>query len=147
MFYSCARPGRSKGPDAHVHDNIVREWFRNLPGTGETTIISLLGRKHNVAGDSEFKFYSFCGVWDTESERQGKRSFQSWIDEGAFKRAIVLIEHPTFDFKRVPVDTIRAVSADIHRLLEQKQTVVLVDSGGITRTGQICNSEFFLKLR
>jgi hypothetical protein len=147
IFYSCARPGRSKGPVVLISDSVVKDWIEHLPGNGDATVISLLGRKHSDAGDSEFKFYSsFYGLWDSESERRSKKSFQDGIDSGHFNRVITIIQHPTIDFKRVPASTIEAVSADIHQLLNQKRTVILVDSGGITRTGQICNSSSFVEM-
>jgi hypothetical protein len=50
-----------------------------------------------------------------------------------------MIEHPTWNFRPVPREIVNAVSADIHAHLDQGLCVVLVDSGGETRTKTICS--------
>jgi hypothetical protein len=106
-----------------------------LPGPC-TAIVSLLGRKPD--GTSEFSFYSFYGGFDQLSDRPGCLSFQSWLDRWHSDLAIVVHEHPTCDFKPVPQDVLEAVSKDIKKLASAGRTVVLIDSGGVTRTGNVC---------
>ena len=43
------------------------------------------------------------------------------------------------DFKSIPLTTKDAVVSDIHSLISEGYTVVLIDSGGQTRTSAICN--------
>lgn len=116
---------------------MVDQWIRGLPGEGRIAIVSLLGRKPD--GDSEFKFYSFHGKWDTAAERRNKLPFQEWIDCRNYDRSIQVIEHPTHDFRPILPETVNAVSADVQAQLEQGSCVVLVDSGGETRTKKICS--------
>jgi hypothetical protein len=65
-------------------------------------------------------------------------SFQDWLDKWYGSLSIILREHPTCDFKPVPLETFEAVSRDICGLASGGRTVVLVDSGGVTRTGMVC---------
>jgi len=134
QLYTCARPGRSKDKDAIVPDYLIYQWLDGLPGDGALTIISLLGSKSGTKGASEFDFYPFFGAWDTQEERHGKVSFQEWLNKRYKRRAIHVIEHPTYDFQRVPITTLQAVALDIGTLLSRGETVVIVDSGGVTRT-------------
>ena len=132
---------RSLSKDSPIKDEVVHRWVRNLPGPN-TAIVSLLGRKH---GKSEFLFYSFYGGLDSPSEYRGRPSFQNWLDRWHKGLSIQVVEHPTHDFCPVPAEVLVAVSADISRLLTEGRTVVLVDSGGETRTGQICKYMKFLE--
>jgi hypothetical protein len=135
-LYTSARPGRgSQGKHGNVSDELVKKWFGNLPGSGDITIVSLLGRKPN--GSSEFRFYTFHGLWDSGIEREGKPSFVEWIRRHDFGRSITVIEHPTTD-QDIPPETVTAIAADIGHLLDRKACVLLIDSGGCTRTGQVC---------
>ena len=61
IFFTCARPGRSKSSKGRVPDDVVDRWVHGLPDGNTTTVISLLGRKHGPTGESEFAFYSFSG--------------------------------------------------------------------------------------
>ena len=67
-FYTCARPGRSGGRRHAVTDDVVDGWVSGLPKPN-TAIISLLGRKEDSEGKSEFSYYSFCSDYDTVNER------------------------------------------------------------------------------
>ncbi len=137
-FSQCARPGRSGNPSskaAPVSDDFVRRWVLGLPGP-RTAIVSLLGRK--PGGTSEFSFYSFRGGFDLASDRPGCLSFQEWLDKWHDPLSIVLYEYPTSDFKPVPSETLEAVSCEIRELASEGRTVVLIDSGGATRTGMVC---------
>jgi hypothetical protein len=116
----------------------VDRWVERLPGGDDIVIISLLGRKHGPSGMSEFSFYSFCGGFDSTTERGNRPSFQEWLDRRHKDRSITVIEHPTYDFQSVPTETLEGVSSDVSRLLKDGRTVVLVDSGGETRAKRIC---------
>jgi hypothetical protein len=142
-FFTCARPGRSKGNQGAVPDPIVGKWVRGLPGGMATSVVSLLGRKPD--GLSEFSFYSFCGNFEGSAERGNRPSFQYWLDHQYSERGLQVIEHPTVDFKPVAHDTLVAVARDIDRLLSAGRTVVLVDSGGETRTRQVCKHVDFVE--
>jgi len=54
-------------------------------------------------------------------------------------RCIVVCEHPTCDFKPIPPEVLDAVASDIAKLFSAERTVVLIDSGGQTRTTIVCN--------
>lgn len=140
-FYTCARPGRAAGPDGAVEDHTVSTWVKELPGPNKA-IISLLGRKHGLNGISEFSYYSFCGGMDTETERGDKPIFQEWLDQWHSDLEILLIEHPTYDYQEVPLDALEAVGQDLCDLISQGRTVVVMDSGGVGRVGEVCE---FLK--
>jgi len=140
FFFTCARPGRSnreKSRIQQVPDDLVHRWVFGLPGPN-TAIVSLLGRKGGPEGLSEFSFYTFCGGLDTPLERGKRPSFQKWIEHHHKDLEIKVHEHPTFDFCQIPSEALAAVAADIKELLSEGRTVVVVDSGGITRTNQVC---------
>lgn len=145
QLFTCARPGRSKGPDTTVPDDLVHRWVRGLPGTTNTIVVSLLGRKHGPDGLSEFYFYSFCGGFDLPSERRGRLSFQEWLNRWHKDRCIQVLDHPTYDFNPIPEATLLAVTSDITNLLSAGRTVVLMDSGGDTRTKQVCKYLGFIE--
>jgi hypothetical protein len=107
--------------------------------------VSLLGRKQGPEGQSEYSFYSFCGLGDTPEERHGRLSFQEWLDRYHKDRPILVIEHPTYDFRPVPPETLAAVASDIFKLLGAGRTVVLIDSGGETRTKTVCKYMGFVE--
>ncbi len=135
-FYTCARPGRSKGRDKKlVADDIVSAWVCGLPRP-DTAIISLLGRKQGPEGLSEFSYYSFWGDFDTPSERGSQPSFQEWLDQQHEHLKILVREHPTYDDRPIPYNTLAAVESDIRDLISEGRMVVVVDSGGVDRTGQ-----------
>lgn len=118
-----------------MDDHLVHRWVENLPGGANVAVVSLLGRKH---GASEFTFYSFCGGLDSPGERRSRPSFQEWLDRWHKDRAIQVFEHPTDDFVSIPEDKRSAIKSEILRLLDEGRTVVLVDSGGETRTREVC---------
>ena len=136
-FFTCARPGRSKGADQPVSDQLIDQWVHGLPGT-KTAIVSLLGRKNGPEGLSEFSFYPFFGGFDTPAERRRRPSFQEWLALRYGDRDVSVREHPTYDFCVIPTATVEAVLADILELGSAGYTVVVVDSGGQTRTSTVC---------
>ena len=145
-FFTCGRPGRSgrqESKSAPVPDSTAHEWVRGLPGGNRTTIISLLGRKSGRGGVSEFSFYTFYGAWDSAEERKGKISFEDWLIRYHSERALQVVQRPTQDYEPIPAETLEAVANDVNRCLAEGRTVILVDSGGQERTGQVCR---FMKL-
>ena len=100
--------------------------------------VSLLGRK--PSGKSEFSFYSFCGGWDTQEERQGKPTFQEWLTQHHPGLGLKVVEHPTVDSTTIPDASLASIKRDVRRILDSGLTVILVDSGGVQRTGRVCSA-------
>ena len=143
LFYTCARPGRSQSKDGNIEDETVSIWAKRLPElTGpKIVVVSLLGRKKNKSGPSEFSYYTFCGGWDTGEERKGKPTFQEWLDNNHGEIGILVSEHPTYDYlptdPLVPQSTLDSIREDICAFINQGRTVVVVDSFGEGRTGSV----------
>ena len=134
-FFTCARPGRKESKVDRVPDGVVRRWALDVSALGpEPVVVSLLGRKPD--GMSEFWFYSFHGGLDLAQDHPGKPSFGAWL--ASVVPNILLVEHPTIDFQSIATETLHAIEHDVRTLLSQRMTVVIVDSGGETRTGQVC---------
>ena len=112
---------------------MVHRWVLGLPGP-KTAIVSLLGYKPD--GLSEFSFYSFSSCLDNSTKES--LSFQEWLNKYHKNLTVVVREHPTCDFSQIDLDKRDVVAADIKELLLEGRTVVVVDSGGQTRTNQIC---------
>lgn len=142
-LFTCARPGRSKGKDGQVSEALVDKWIGGLPAGSPVVVLSLLGRK--PGGLSEYSFYSFSGGDETDQERGCRPAFQQWIDQRQNQRRIVVVEHPTTDFVRVEPRVLEAVVEDLEKWLAEGATVVLVDSGGDTRTKQVCKYAEFVE--
>jgi hypothetical protein len=111
---------------------------QNLPEE-KLVVVSLLGRKPD--GTSEYSFYPFRGGYDPTDE--SLPTFEAWLAKHYPERGIVVREHPTIDFQSIPQETLQRAATDIGNFLQRGQTVVLMDSGGETRTGAVCR---FLKL-
>ena len=94
-FFTCARPGRSsynyKKKDNSVSDVIVSKWVCGLPKPN-AVIVSLLGRKPTKGNPSEFSFYSFCGGWDTPSERRNKPTLEEWVSPNPPKGVVTALK-------------------------------------------------------
>jgi hypothetical protein len=90
-------------------------------------LVSLLGRKPN--GKDEYSFYSFFtrGV-----------SPQHWLSELDIGREVCVVEYPTTDSTPIPHNVLDAIASDILRFVAEGRTVVLMDSGGVQRTGEVC---------
>jgi hypothetical protein len=110
-----------------VPDNVIVEWVRALPGGPSLTVVSLLGRK--PSGKDEYSFYSFF--------TRGS-SLQRWLSEQDIGRDVCVVEHPTIDSTPIPHNVLDAIAGDILRLVAEGRTVVLMDSGGVQRVGQVC---------
>lgn len=131
---TCGRPGRSKWKDAaQVPTKAIDDWVRNLP-EGELVLVSLLGKKPD--GTSEFSFYPFRGGFDQTDANMP--TFEAWLKDHYPERTIVVREHPTIDFRPIPRETLEHAGADTRDLLQMAKTVILIDSGGQTRTGAVC---------
>ena len=118
-------------------DKVAREWVLRVTALGpHPAIISLLGRKPD--GMSEYSFYSFFGGFDEANDFPRTPSFGEWLT--AIDPDIVLVEHPTTDFQSIPGDVLDAIKTDVFRLVSEGRTVLIVDSGGETRTGQVWDS-------
>jgi glutamate 5-kinase len=51
-----------------------------------------------------------------------------------------VVEHPTTDFQPITAETLTSIARDVEQLLAAGRTIVLVDSGGQTRTGTVCKT-------
>lgn len=142
-FFTCARPGRSREPLVKsVPDDWVDAWVKGLPCTEPIAILSLLGWKAN--GRSEFSFYSFRGSGE-ETERPDRPTFQQWLDARYGTGRYRVIEFPTTDTKVVSSELLSRVGRTILSLLHSGETVVLMDSGGFSRTGAVCRFIGFVR--
>ena len=139
-LYTCGRPGRSKGQDEPVSQTLISCWVGGLPDPTNVVVISLLGRKRNRQELSEFSYYPFYGEWDSKKEREGKLSFQEWLDKWHPDINIRIIEHPTYDYdhRDIPPFVLKAVERDVRELTSAGRTVIVMDSGGVGRTGRVC---------
>lgn len=72
-------------------------------------------------------------------------AFQEWLDEHMSEESLRVIEHPTYDFRPIPTECLEAIRHDILELLVVGETVVLVDSGGQTRTTAVCKHMDFVE--
>jgi hypothetical protein len=95
--------------------------------------VSLLGRKPEKDGQSEFSYYSFRSVHE---DRPGSPTFQEWLDRETVPGKYVVIEHPTTDMRPISPDLMKEITASILANLRAR-TVVVVDSGGVSRTGAV----------
>jgi hypothetical protein len=134
-LFTSARPGRKYSKDALVSDEEVRTWTDDVRRLGPNpTIVSLLGRKPD--GASEYRFYSFYGGLDNAEDHHGRLSFAEWL--AGIDPAVELIEHPTIDFEPITSGALQPIAVDVRRCLRSGRTVLIFDSGGETRTGQVC---------
>jgi hypothetical protein len=135
VLYTCARPGRSYGRSATVSPRQIYEWLSGLPGP-HTGLISLLGVKPN--GASEFSYYPFCSEFDRCRVAEGTPTFQRWLDLHHAELGVRVLERPTTDLQSVPMSVSEQVKRDVAALRREHRPIVLMDSGGESRTGQIC---------
>jgi hypothetical protein len=135
-LYTCARPGRSLGRKKNtIDDAAVIDWLNGLPKEGTiTAIVSLLGRKPEPNERSEFSYYSFRSIHE---DRPGRPTFQEWLDRGTAPGKYIVVEHPTTDTRPIPFDLLNAITESILANLREVRTVVVVDSGGVSRTGAV----------
>lgn len=115
----------------------MRGYLGRRPAREAAVIVSLLGRKPN--GKSEFSYYSFRGGFDRPSERPGFLSFQQWLDSRYGPGKHLVLDYPTVDTEQLSPDMLDEVSAKVLALVSEGRTVVVVDSGGVGRTGRVCH--------
>lgn len=135
-LYTCARPGRSLGRRKNtINDATVIDWLNGLPKSGTiTAIVSLLGRKPEPNERGEFSYYSFRSSHEDIASRP---TFQEWLDRATAPGKYIVIEHPTTDTRPIPFDLLNAITESILANLREARTVVVVDSGGVSRTGDV----------
>ena len=139
-FYTCGRPGRSKGKDKRVCDKLASEWvlgIQRMLKTDNIMIVSLLGRKCTKTGKSEFWPYSFYGLGDCAKERKGKIPFQEWLNEQHGTMEIIVREYPTIDHNDSEPIPLADIEHDIREGIAEGRTVVVMDSAGVSRTGKV----------
>ena len=137
-FFTCGRPGYCpKDKNKQVSGEEVSAWVLGLPGP-DRAVVSLLGCKPD--GRSEFRFYPFHGAWDSLEERGNKPSFQEWVDHHHPDLEVVVKQHPTWN-KGIGSDEVEAIAAVVGDLISQGRTAIVVDSAGVSRTGQV--AKFF----
>ncbi len=149
-LYTCARPGRSMGAkQAEINDTIVESWAEGIiheigsptvddnRTNDEIIIVSLLGRKPN--GLSEFSYYSFCGGFDSPEQRAGHPTWQQWLS-GRYGSKFRVYEFPTEDLKPVSEDMKRRAIDAVLGFMRSGRTIILVDSGGFSRTGNLASA-------
>jgi hypothetical protein len=134
-LFTCGRPGRATyGRDKiNVDDDTIDKWVNGLPKATVLHIVSLLGQKKS--GFSEFGYYPFR----SSKESGPKPTFQEWLDEH-YGRRFIVHEFPTVDARGIPPDVLTSVTHCIIDLIENGNTVVLVDSAGAERTARVCKA-------
>jgi hypothetical protein len=132
-LFTCGRPGRATVGTSYVTvgEHIIDLWVNGLPKAEVVHIVSLLGSKDN--GKSEFGYYPFR----SSKESGPKPTFQEWLDKRYGKRFVV-VEFPTVDAQKIPREGLDAAACEASRLLEAGYTIIVIDSGGDTRSGQVC---------
>ena len=132
-LFTCGRPGRATfGRDRICVDNdTINRWLNGLPKADVLHIVSLLGQKRD--GFSEFGYYPFR----SSSESGAKPTFQEWLHE-RYCRRFAVHEFPTTDCQGIPPGTLAMVTRRVLELIENGNTVVVVDSAGDQRTARIC---------
>jgi hypothetical protein len=135
QLFTCGRPGRATfGTDeVFVDDKTIDHWVNRLPKANILHIISLLGRKKK--GFSEFGYYPFR----SSKESGAKPTFQEWLDE-RYERHFVVHEFPTVDRQGIPPDVLKAVTRCVLDLIENGNTVLVIDSAGAERTARVCEA-------
>jgi hypothetical protein len=133
-LFTCGRPGRGAfgAKRRPVPRATILAWVAGLPAAPILHLVSLLGWKADADRYSEFSYYPFR----SETERDRRPNIQEWLEANAGRR-IVVHEFPTEDRLPLPAETIKAVAARIAALLADGQTVVVVDSAGVQRTGAV----------
>ncbi len=134
-LFTCGRPGRSVGRTVTVSDEIADCWVAGLPNANTLHLVSLLGTKND--GSSEYRFYSFRG----SHECSRKPTFQAWLDRRHGAGRFQVHEYPTEDAgpRSLSEDDIKSIRGIVMPLLAAGETVVVFDSFGSQRTGQVCS--------
>ncbi len=120
-------------------DGWVVDWVNGLPAVGDVAIVSILGCKKD--GISEFSYYSFRSCFD--DDRKDSPTFQEWLDEKFGVGRYHGFEYPTVDTVDSSMETLLQVAERVRASIEAHHTVVVVDSGGVSRTGAVGRSMGF----
>jgi hypothetical protein len=132
-LFTCARPGRGifSTKKVAIGPETIGLWVDGLPTARPLHLISLLGQKPD--GYSEFGFYPFR----SRHEVGDKPTFQEWMDQRYIGR-FAIYEFPTIDTLKIPEDIFEAIKHLVAGLLADHRTVMIVDSGGYSRSGKVC---------
>jgi hypothetical protein len=141
-LFTCGRPGRGTyNPlTKPVPEYVIDLWVRGLPSVPQLSIISLLGYKppsvKHPSGLSEFAYYPFRSC----KEGGSKPTFQDWLISRSGPRFSVE-EFPTLDrLPIVPDEFVETIRKRVRALLESSAVVIVVDSAGVQRTGEVCGT-------
>lgn len=136
-LFSCGRPGRGtfSGSKKKIPEYIIDLWVDGLPKLPQVSIVSLLGQKF-PSGLSEFSYYPFRSC----SEDNAKPTFQDWLTSRYGPRFSVE-EFPTQDrLPIIPNEYVETIRNRVRTLLDSGAAVIVVDSAGIQRTGEVCGT-------
>jgi hypothetical protein len=141
-LFTCGRPGRGtfSGSKKQIPEYIIDLWVDGLPKVPQVSIISLLGQKY-PSGLSEFSYYPFRSCM----EDGAKPTFQDWLIS-RYRSRFIVEEFPTQD--RLPMascEYVEAIRNCVRSLLDSGAVVIIVDSAGVQRTGEICGTIGMLK--
>jgi hypothetical protein len=103
-----------------------------MPGEPPWHLVSLLGHKCN--GLSEYSFYDFRASCEPDD---GRPTFQAYLDRIDEPGSSVVHEFRTVDYQPVRVPMLMEISERIWDLLQGGLTVIVFDSGGMSRVGQV----------
>jgi protein-tyrosine phosphatase len=87
---------------------------------------------------SEYSYYSFRGGHELAEVRPKSPTFQQWLDENFATSGFVVADFPTIDLQPIEDGELTNICDQIHMLLRKPVNVLIVDSGGFTRTGAVC---------
>jgi len=141
-LFTCGRPGRGTyNPlTKPVPEYVIDLWVRGLPSTPQLSVVSLLGYKppsvKHPSGLSEFAYYPFRSC----KEDGSKPTFHEWLISRYGTRFCVE-EFPTQD--RLPITPdgyVETIRNRIRSMLNSETAVVVVDSAGVQRTGEVCGA-------
>lgn len=140
-LFTCARPGRSNGSTKKkIDDEVVQAWVRGLPNCRPLHIVSLLGWKPPPTRLSEYSYYSFRGGHESSDSRPRSLTFQEWLEVHFAAGNFVVTDFPTTDLEPIGEAYMKEICDYIRKLLNESANVMIVDSGGFTRTGNVCKA-------
>lgn len=136
-----ARPGRSKYKSADIVPKLALDaWVQGLPA-GDLVLVSLLGTKPGSPPKSEFRYYPFSGGLTPDPK---KPTLEAWLNALHLSGKVTVIEVPTMDLDpQLAPDKLAAATKAVQENLAAGRTVIVMDSGGWSRTGEVCESMGF----
>jgi len=95
--------------------------------------VSLLGQKTTR--------FSECGYYPFRSSKEfgTKPTLQEWLDQRYGPRFAVH-EFPTVDGRGIPSDVLTEVRGEVLNLIDNGNTVMVVDSAGAEQTARVCEA-------